>query len=175
MPRVIILALSVLDKIQLNEIVERGINWRERQRAETLLLLDGGMSAAEVAERMGLNVSTIRSTCKQWLIDRYKSLLDLPRSGAPRKISPKEVDALVAKASAQPLTAPQLLAMHVSGGGVKVHLNTLMAMLRRSGLVWKRSRHSLKKTKPGGIRCGPARDCPVALEGCRRRNRVGLR
>ena len=118
MPRVIILALSVLDKIHLNQIVERGINWRQRQRAETLLLLDGGMSAAEVAERRGLNVSTIRSTRKQWFIDRYESLHDLPRSGAPRKISPKEVDALVAKASAQPLTAPQLLAMHVSGGGV---------------------------------------------------------
>ena len=91
MPRVIILALSVLDKIHLNQIVERGINWRQRQRAETLLLLDGGMSAAEVAERRGLNVSTIRSTRKQWFIDRYESLHDLPRCVFQRSWTPKSV------------------------------------------------------------------------------------
>ena len=45
------------------------------------------------------------------------------------------------------MSAKQLLAKHVESGGAAVHLNTLTAALRKAGLVWKRTRHSLKKTK----------------------------
>ena len=147
MPRVIILGLSALNILHLNAIVERGVNWRQRQRAKTLILLDQGLDAKEVAQHMDLNVSTVRSTRKEWFISGFESLHDLPRSGAPRKITPEELGSLVASASEQPLTAPQLLALHVSAGGAKVHLNTLITRLRSSGLVWKRSRHSLKKSE----------------------------
>ena len=45
MPRVISLGLSALNILHLNAIVERGVNWRQRQRAKTLILLDQGLDA----------------------------------------------------------------------------------------------------------------------------------
>ena len=60
-------------------------------------------------------------------------------------MSEDEIRNVVAIASAEPLTAKALLARHIEGGGVPVHLNTLTAALRNDGMVWKRTRHSLKK------------------------------
>jgi transposase len=74
-------------------------------------------------------------------------LNDLPRSGAPRKISEEQAQLLVTLASQEPLTARQLLAKHLVAGGCAVHLNTLTSTLHKAGLTWKRTRHSLKKAK----------------------------
>ena len=60
MPRVIILGLSALNILHLNAIVERGVNWRQRQRAKTLILLDQGLDAKEVAQHM---VMSVRYAC----------------------------------------------------------------------------------------------------------------
>ena len=67
------------------------------------------------------------------------------RSGAPRKLTTPHVERLVEWAKAEPLSASALLARHAAHGGPLVHLNTLVAALKASGLVWKRTRHSLKK------------------------------
>ncbi len=42
-------------------------------------------------------------------------------------------------------TASALLARHLDSGGPSVHVNTLVAKLKASGLVCKRTRYSLKK------------------------------
>lgn len=47
---------------QLQRIAKRSSNWREHERAQTLLLLDSGMFAEGVAAQLGLNVSTVRIT-----------------------------------------------------------------------------------------------------------------
>lgn len=65
-------------------------------------------------------------------------------------MSEEEIQKVVAIAASEPLTAKALLARHVEAGGVPVHLNTLTAVLRAGNLVWKRTRHSLKKK---GMRC----------------------
>ena len=57
----------------------------------------------------------------------------------------EQVAKLVLAASLEPLTARQLLDRHVGDGGVLVHVSTLSAALKASGMVWKRTRHSLKK------------------------------
>jgi transposase len=94
--------------------------------------------------------STVGTTRSRWLDSGLESLADLPRSGAPRKLRAEDVERLVGWAKAEPLTAPCLLARHEEHGGPHVHLNTLVATLKASGLVWKRTRHSLKKaaTRP---------------------------
>ena len=48
-----------------------------------------------------------------------------------------------------------MLARHLDTGGPEVHVNTMVATLKASGLVWKRTRHSFKKaeaTTPSGKR-----------------------
>jgi transposase len=147
MPRVISMKLNPNMRNALKVIVERGQNWRERQRAQTLLYFDDGMSAAEVSKLLDLHVATVLRTRRNWFEGGLDSLTDLPRSGAPRKISDQQTQRLVVLASEQPMSAKQLLVKHVESGGVAVHLNTLTATLHKAGLVWKRTRHSLKKTK----------------------------
>ena len=141
------LKLDGSNRRRLEMIVKRGENWRQRERARTLLLLDEGVFSQDVAETLGIHVRTVRSTHSQWLESGLASLADRPRSGAPRKLTREHVERLVAWATAKPLTAPALLGHHKEQGGPHVHLNTLVGTLKAFGLVWKRTRHSLKKVE----------------------------
>lgn len=147
MGRNAVLVLKNIDRISLERISDRGTNWRARQRAHTLILLDDGLTMAEVAARIGIHVRTVGSTRTSWILARMDSLADLERSGAPRKISPEELEKLVALAGAEPMSARALLAKHTGDGGIPVHLNTLTKALKEAGLLWKRTRHSLKKNE----------------------------
>ena len=62
------------------------------------------------------------------------------------KITDDDLTKIAAAAAAQPLSGRQLLALHVAGGGVPVSQSTLTAALKLAGMVWKRTRHSLKKS-----------------------------
>lgn len=145
MPRVYILDLGSEDRAALEEVVARGENWRCRERAQTLLHLDSGISALGVAIALGINFRTVLSTRLNWFRDRMASLPDLPRTGAPRKITPEQLVKIVAAVESEPLSAKQLLALHVGNGGAAVSLRTLTVALKSAGMVWKRTRHSLKK------------------------------
>ena len=85
------LKLASEDRERLQTIISRGDNWRERERAQTLILLDDGLSLTQVAERVGIHVRTVGFTRLDWLASRFESLMDKPRSGAPQKISPEQL------------------------------------------------------------------------------------
>lgn len=139
------LTLTIQDRSKLQQIVARGENWRERERAQTILLLADGLSLAEAAEEIGIHVRTAGFTRLDWLARGFESLVDKSRSGAPRKISPEQLSKVIDAARSEPLTAKALLAKHVEEGGTLVHLSTLTSALKAAGFVWKRTRHSLKK------------------------------
>ena len=143
--RVFVLNMVSEARSALKEIVARGENWRERQRAQTLLHLDDGLSTSDVAQIVGIHAYTVCRTRRDWIADGLGSLRDSARSGAPKKITPEQLAKIVDAATAEPLTARELLARHLDDGGAKIHIRTLRAALHSSGMVWKRTRHSLKK------------------------------
>ena len=149
MGRRVSLQLTSDDRSRLQYIVLRAENWRERERAQTLIFLDDGLSLAQASDEVGIHVRTVGFTRLDWLERRFESLVDKPRSGAPQKISPEQLSRLQEAARSEPLTAKALLAKHVEGGGTLVHLNTLKDALKAAGFVWKRTRHSLKKKERG--------------------------
>ena len=61
------LQLDDASRAQLQRIVKRSSTWRERERAQTLLLLDSGVFAEDVAAQMDLNVRTVHITHTHWL------------------------------------------------------------------------------------------------------------
>lgn len=128
----------------LDNIIKRGFDWRQRERAQTLTRLDDGLSMSEVAKEAEIHVRTVGSTRIEWLKNGFFSLCDAARCGAPRKIPPDQAVNIVTAAKAEPLSARALLAKHVDNGGKPVHLNTIRAVLKRSDMVWKRTRASLK-------------------------------
>jgi len=147
MPRKVTLTLISKDRSLLNNIVARGSNWRERNRSNTLILLDDGLSMREVAVAVGIHIRTVGLTRMDWLKRGFDSLTDNFRSGAPKKISPDELKKLQEAATLEPLTATALLAKHIEGGGKAVHVNTVKDAMKRAEFVWKRTRSSLKKKR----------------------------
>lgn len=145
MPRKVTLTLSSVERLSLLRIIERGDNWRERQRSNTLTLLDDGLSMREVANIVGIDIRTVGLTRIDWLARGFASLIDAPRSGAPKKIKPEQLELLKKEANKEPLTATSLLAKHIEAGGEAVHVNTIKGAMKKAGYVWKRTRSSLKK------------------------------
>lgn len=143
----VVFNLSQKERDTLSRLIQRGDNWRARQRAQTLVHLDDGLAMREVADIVGVDVRTVGTTRMDWLENGMESLHDSPRSGAPHKLSEPDLRRIIELAGAQPLTANGLLAMHVEAGGKPVHVATLTAALKKAGLVWKRTRASLKKKK----------------------------
>ena len=122
-------------------------NWRIRERALTILWLAKGFSCVKVAEKMGLSRPTVESTRKNWFLDKFKSLADLPRSGAPRKIKPDEETIILNLVDEKPLSATDVLKIHLKNDGATVHVATIRALLKRNDRSWKMTRHSLKKKR----------------------------
>ena len=84
-----------------------------------------------------------------WLVRGFAGLRDLPRSGAPRKLSETLRQVLCAWAQDEACTAPQLRSRLSEEQGVQVSVWLVQSALKEQGYVWKRTRHSLKnETKP---------------------------
>jgi transposase len=147
MPRKILLRLTEEHRRMLMATAQKDTNWRVRERAQTVLHFDAGHSAEAVAELMGLHVRTVSSTRTAWLAQGFASLPDLARAGAPEKLLAAQSSKLVEWARSQPASARDLQSRLESEGGPHVHLNTIRATLRRAGMVFKRTRHSLKKSE----------------------------
>ena len=137
--------LSEADRLALEQVVRKSADWRARERARTLLLLSQPLLSREVAQLQNLNIETVRVTWQRWVREGMDALVDKPRSGAPRKLDEAAVDRLVQWAQEKPSTAVELLQRHTEAQGVPVKTYTLIRALKAKGLVWKRTRHSLKK------------------------------
>ena len=137
--------LSEADRLALEQVVRKSPDWRARERAKTLLLLSQPLLSREVAKLQNLHIETVRTTWQQWVKEGMDGLVDKPRSGAPCKLDEVAVDRLVQWAKDKPSTAVELLQRHTEAQGVPVKTDTLIRALKAKGLVWKRTRHSLKK------------------------------
>lgn len=127
-------------------IIKKGRDWRMRDRAQTVLYFGDGWQAKAIGEKQELDLDTVYKRRKVWLESGILSLADKHRKGAPSKLSASHREQIKTWALAEALTAPALLAKLKEEFGVSVHVNTLSAALKKMGLVWMRTRHSLKKT-----------------------------
>ncbi|RKF43537.1 hypothetical protein BCY88_06025 [Paraburkholderia fungorum] len=108
-------------------------------------MFSSGVPAREIARRQELTLEAVYEKRYRWLDKRMAGLSDAPCGGAPLKLSPEQVEQLKVWATLEALTAPELLTRLEEKFGIRVHRNTLTGVLKRAGLVWKRTRRSLKK------------------------------
>ncbi|WP_395372450.1 IS630 family transposase [Streptomyces tubercidicus] len=66
-------------------------------RSRVVLACAEGRANAQVALDLGVSRETVRKWRARFLADRLEGLVDRPRSGAPRKITDEQVEALVAR------------------------------------------------------------------------------
>jgi transposase len=141
-----VLELSQEDRSELVKIVEKGRDWRMRHRAQTLLYFGDGWRAKAIAAQQDLHLDTVYDRRKHWLTEGFASLADKHRCGVASKVSVAQREQLRIWATAQALTARQLVTKLKEEFDIMIHPNTLGVILKEMKFVWKRTRHSLKKT-----------------------------
>ena len=141
------LELSADDRAKLQEVVAKGSDWRARHRAQTLLYFDDGLSANAIVALQDLNIDTVYDRRKNWLSKGFAFLYDVHRSGAPSKLNAIHLDQIKTWAEAEALTAPAIVGRLKEECDVDVSVSTVSNALKALGFIWKRTRHSLKKTR----------------------------
>lgn len=69
----------------------------DAQRAQIVLLAAEGATGKEIVARTGLSEPTVVKWRQRFLAQRTLGLSELPRSGAPRKISDEQIEAIIAQ------------------------------------------------------------------------------
>ena len=154
MARVVPIELEDRERESLVAIVKKGMDWRRRDRAETILLLAAGHSVQSVSEQQGLCREAVRIRRRKWLKSGLASLPDRPRSGAPSKLTDAQRQQLGPWVEAEALSSRELLTRLEREYQVVIGRTTLRMARKRLGYVWKRTRYSLKKN---GTRSGSSK------------------
>ena len=152
--RVAPIELEDSEREGLRAIIKKGADWRERDRAETILLLAAGQSVQSVAESQGLCREAVRIRRRKWLKLGLASLPDRQRSGAPSKLTDEQRRQVGNWVESEALSSREVLTRLEREYQVVIGRTTLRKELQRLGYVWKRTRYSLKKD---GIRSGSSR------------------
>ncbi|MCQ8106472.1 helix-turn-helix domain-containing protein [Methylomonas sp. SURF-2] len=138
--------MSESEREQLQVIIKKGSDWRERERAQTILMLSESQTVVAVAEHQGVQPEAIRERRRKWWKNGLASLPDQPRSGAPSKLTDAHRSQLKEWIDAEPLNCRALVSRLTTECGVTISAGTLRNELKRMGYVWKRTRYSLKKS-----------------------------
>ncbi|KAI4905274.1 hypothetical protein NFI96_004839 [Prochilodus magdalenae] len=101
-------------------------------RKKTVDLHQAGKSESTIGEQVGVNKSTVGASVRKW--KTFKTIDNLPRSGAPCKISPCGVKMIMRAVSKNPRTTRRDLMNDQQRAGAKVTKATISSTLRREGL-----------------------------------------
>ncbi|KAK3536669.1 hypothetical protein QTP86_017600, partial [Hemibagrus guttatus] len=95
-------------------------------------LHQAGKTESAIGKQLGVKKTTVGAIIRKW--KTYKTTDNLPRSGAPRKISPRGVKMITRTVSKNPRTTRGDLVNDLQRAGTKVTKATISNTLRRQGL-----------------------------------------
>ncbi len=142
--------IQKLTKIQVQRLAalrDHGENKPIRQRAHAVLLSFQRTSVNELVKIFQTSRNTICSWLDRWEAEGFAGLADKQRPGAPPKLDEQEqVLALkLLKQTPQSLTTVLLELEKITGK--KISKDTLKRLAKKSRLVWKRMRKSLRSKR----------------------------
>lgn len=151
MPRIVTVPLSSEQQEQLIHLTKHAAHWRERQRAQSILWLSEGKKVAEVAALQHRIPETIRLQRRHWELHQFDAIQEGHRSGRPAILTADYQAQVLEWVNTSPLNAEQIRVKLYEQHGVSVPIDSLRKFLRDSGMVFKRTRHSLKKKRPDRV------------------------
>ncbi|KAI2647697.1 Transposable element Tcb1 transposase [Labeo rohita] len=95
-------------------------------------LHQAGKTESAIGKQLGVKKSTVGAIIRKW--KTYKTTDNLPRSGAPRKISPRGVKVIIRTVNKNPRTTRGDLVNDLQRAGTKVTKATISNTLRRQRL-----------------------------------------
>ncbi len=111
-------------------------------------LHQAGKTESAIGKQLGVKKSTVGAIIRKW--KTYQTTDNLPRSGAPRKISPRGVKMITRTVSKNPRTTRGDLVNDLQRAGTKVTKATISNTLRRQGLKSCSARR-VPLLKPGHV------------------------
>lgn len=148
MPRIVKVPLSSEEKEQLIHLTKFACHYRERERAQTILWLAEGKTVAEVSKLQHRIPETIRLQRRHWELYQFESIKEGARSGRPSSISAEYQQIILDWIEAEPLNAEQIRTKLHEQYALDIKATNIRRFLNLSGIVYKRTRHSVKKKKP---------------------------
>uniref|UniRef100_A0A803JLA2 Transposase Tc1-like domain-containing protein n=1 Tax=Xenopus tropicalis TaxID=8364 RepID=A0A803JLA2_XENTR len=97
-----------------------------------------GMGYKTISKKLGEKVTTVGAIVRKW--KEHKMTINRPRSGAPRKISPRGVSMILRKVKKHPRTTREELVNDLKLAGTTVTKKTIGNTLYRNGLKSCRAR-----------------------------------
>ncbi|KAJ8381395.1 hypothetical protein SKAU_G00021730 [Synaphobranchus kaupii] len=91
-----------------------------------------GMGYRTIGKQLGEKATTVGAIIRKW--KKFKTTVNLPRSGPPCKISPRGASMIIRKVRDQPRTTRQDLVNDLKRAGTTVSKKTISNTLRRHGL-----------------------------------------
>jgi transposase len=131
---------------------------RLRTRAQMILLAaERGMSASEIAQIVRQSEETVRRWLKRYLAEGVEGLRDVPRPGAPRKVTQEYRRVLVEAVRRRPRslglpfslwTLHRLADYMAERTGIRVEYETVRVHLKAAGIVLGRPQHTITSPDP---------------------------
>ena len=91
-----------------------------------------GMGYKKISKQLGEKLTTAGAITRKW--KKHKVTANLPRSGAPCKISPRGISIMMRKVRDQPSTTHEVLVNYLKAVGTTVTKRTISNTLHRKGL-----------------------------------------
>ena len=101
-------------------------------RGKIVDLHKAGMGYKKISKQLGEKLTTVGAIIRKW--KKHKVTANLPRSGAPRKISPHGIAMMVRKVRDQPSNTQEELVNDLKSVGTTVTKRTIRNTLHRGGL-----------------------------------------
>jgi transposase len=143
---------------ELDALYRSTRNVRLRARAQMVLLAaEQQLTAPEIAVIVRTSEETVRRWLKRYDSEGTEGLRDVPRPGAPRKVTPDYIEQLLAAVRRRPRsldlpfslwTLRRLADYLAEQTGIRVEYETVRLHLKAAGIVLSRPQHTITSPDP---------------------------
>ncbi|KAG2461297.1 TCB1 transposase, partial [Polypterus senegalus] len=105
---------------------------QEQMRTEAIEIYQSGKGYKAISKALGLQRTTVRAIIHKW--QKHGTVVNLPRSGQPTKITPRAQRRLIREVTKDPRTTSKELQASFASVKVSVHDSTIRKRLAKNGL-----------------------------------------
>ena len=131
----------------LNEMIKNHNSYRVRRRAHAVLLSSGRFRIDDIASVCGADHDSVSSWLKAWETEGIRGLYDLPRSGAPPKLTESDIG-IIGEFIKEYADSPKIiLAKSIEKTGKNFSMSSLKRIVRKLNMRWKRVRKTVGRKR----------------------------